>query len=164
MNKFNLILILLLTLFSVQANAQKSKIKPAKKFVSNTDKLIQTDKAFCSMSLKSGLNAAFVHYGDKDLIKLGEGSSPIFGLEALKQKFKNEKGTSNLIWTPVKAEVAKSNDLGYTFGNWQIAIKTIAGKDSTLYGNYVTIWKKQKDGTWKYVLDTGVNGPAPKEK
>ena len=165
MTNIKLVLLICISFFALELSAQKkagkSVIKPAP---TAKDKLLQTDKDFCKMSLKSGMKAAFLHYGDKDLIKMEGGNAPIFGLEALRSKMKDDKAKpSNLIWTPVKAEVAKFGDLGYTFGNWQIGIKTPAGKDSTLYGNYVTIWKKQKDGRWKYVLDAGTDGPGPKE-
>ncbi|MEI7727400.1 MAG: hypothetical protein WCK09_19985, partial [Bacteroidota bacterium] len=63
-----------------------------------------------------------------------------------------------LKWVPVKAEISQSNDLGYTFGNWELYLKS---KDTTMYGNYVSIWEKQEDGSWKYVLDAGSNTPKP---
>jgi ketosteroid isomerase-like protein len=63
-----------------------------------------------------------------------------------------------LTWVPVKAEISLSGDLGYTFGNWELFVKS---SDTTLYGNYVSIWKKQADGSWKYVLDAGCNTPNP---
>jgi ketosteroid isomerase-like protein len=31
-------------------------------------------------------------------------------------------------------------------------------KDTTIFGTYTSIWKKQSDGTWKFVLDTGNEG------
>ncbi len=146
--------------------SQKAPVKKVKSVISNTkQKLLDTDKDFCKMSLKSGMKAAFVSYADVEVIKMDQDKHPVFGLEALKATMKDDKESpSNLFWTPVKAEVSKSNDLGYTFGNWQLPAKTQTGKDTTYYGNYVTIWKKQANGKWKYVLDTGTSTPKPKEK
>jgi ketosteroid isomerase-like protein len=31
-------------------------------------------------------------------------------------------------------------------------------KDTVLRGTYVSVWKKQKDGKWKFMLDTGNEG------
>jgi ketosteroid isomerase-like protein len=56
-------------------------------------------------------------------------------------------------WKPKGGFLAKSNDLGYTYGVYKI----ITG-DSALTGTYLSIWRKQKDGTWKVVLDTGNQG------
>jgi hypothetical protein len=43
--------------------------------------------------------------------------------------------------------------MGYTYG-----IYTLIVNDSAYKGTYVTIWQKQADGTWKFVLDTGNEG------
>jgi hypothetical protein len=29
------------------------------------------------------------------------------------------------------------------------------------YGNYMSVWKKQDDGSWKFVLDGGNTTPPP---
>jgi ketosteroid isomerase-like protein len=42
--------------------------------------------------------------------------------------------------------------------------KNAAGTDTTLFGNYITVWKKQSDGSWKYVSDAGSNTPDPYKK
>ncbi|MEO8030929.1 MAG: DUF4440 domain-containing protein [Gemmatimonadota bacterium] len=59
-----------------------------------------------------------------------------------------------LDWQPVSAVAAASNDLGYTIGKWQVRLR--AKRDSVLaHGNYLTVWKKQPDGTWKAAVDIG---------
>lgn len=68
--------------------------------------------------------------------------------------------TFTLEWYPVKVEVSKSADLGYTFGNW--IFTNVKGEKE--YGNYMTVWKKQKDGSWKYVIDGGNSTPEPLKK
>jgi len=62
----------------------------------------------------------------------------------------------------VKAEIARSGDLGYTYGNYEFITMDSLQKESKTYGNYVTIWKRQADGSWKYVLDGGVSTPPQK--
>ena len=52
--------------------------------------------------------------------------------------------------------------LGYTYGNYIFKHKDKAGKLITDYGKYTSIWKKQRDGSWKVVLDMGNSSPAPK--
>jgi ketosteroid isomerase-like protein len=63
-----------------------------------------------------------------------------------------------LTWEPVKVEVSISGDLGYTFGNWELYDYQ---RGKIRYGNYITIWRKQKDGTWRWVLDGGNTTPRP---
>jgi len=56
-------------------------------------------------------------------------------------------------WTPTKTEVAKSGELGYTSGTYQFNLNDPSGKAIVDKGKYVTVWKKQKDGGWKVMLD-----------
>ena len=104
---------------------------------------------------------SFIFYADKEVVKLGEGHFPIIGKDSLIASFANKPPqTFTLEWYPLKVEVSKSSDLGYTFGNW---IFTNA-KGEKGFGNYMTVWKKQKDGTWKYVIDGGNSTPDPIKK
>src|SRR5215472_490491 len=56
-------------------------------------------------------------------------------------------------WTDTKTEVAKSGELGYTSGTYQFTFNDPSGKAIVDKGKYVTVWKKQKDGGWKVMLD-----------
>jgi ketosteroid isomerase-like protein len=121
--------------------------------------LIETDKAFSRMSVEKGLNAAFIHYADDSVVKVRDGNFPLIGKDSMIRIYLSRPDSGMILkWKPVKAEISRSNDLGYTFGDWELYLKA---RDTTLYGNYISIWKKQSDGTWKYVLDAGSNTPKP---
>lgn len=125
------------------------------------ENLRQTELAFSKMCTEKGMSASFIFYADKDVVKLNEGKFPIIGKDSLIASFaKKPAQTFKLEWYPVKVEVSKSADLGYTFGNWIFT----NSKGETGYGNYMTVWKKQKDGTWKYVIDGGNSTPDPPSK
>ena len=68
--------------------------------------------------------------------------------------FLDEK-ENQLTWAPVGADIADSGDLGYTYGTFEFRSKDKEGKPSAEHGKYTSIWKKQKDGSWKVVLDMG---------
>jgi ketosteroid isomerase-like protein len=57
-----------------------------------------------------------------------------------------------LTWHPIKIEVARSGELGYSTGVYDMSLKDGAGKTMTDRGKYVTIWKKQ-NGRWKVIYD-----------
>ena len=121
--------------------------------------LVATDKAFSTMSVEKGLSAAFIFYADDSVVKVRDGNFPIMGKNEMVKAYRARPDSGmTLKWHPLKAEVGRSNDLGYTFGVWELYMK---GKDTTMYGNYISIWKKQSDGSWKYVLDAGSNTPKP---
>jgi ketosteroid isomerase-like protein len=121
--------------------------------------LIENDLAFSRMSLEKGMNQAFIYYADDSVVILRDEKFPITGKNELIRTYTARSDSAMVLkWKPVRAGISRSNDLGYTFGDWELFLKD---KDTTLYGNYLTVWKKQADGTWKYVLDSGVDTPKP---
>ncbi len=121
--------------------------------------LITTDQAFSRMSIEKGLNAAFIFYAADSTVIMRDGKLPIVGKIEMTRIYRARPDTGMILkWNPVRAEISQSNDLGYTFGDWELYLKA---SDTTLYGNYLSVWEKQSDGTWKFILDTGVNTPKP---
>lgn len=58
-------------------------------------------------------------------------------------------------WKATKVEVAKSGDIGYLYGTYDIAIKSPKGGTPTNdKGKILEVWKKQADGAWKCAVDT----------
>ena len=122
--------------------------------------LMAADRAFSALSVEKGVPHAFDAYMADDAAVYREKSHPIVGRAALNEIY--SKSTGYLLeWEPAFADAGASGDFGYTRGRWQI---TPDGEDEPAsYGYYVTIWKRQPDGSWKWVFDTGVNGPDEKE-
>lgn len=58
-------------------------------------------------------------------------------------------GDRSLAWWPVLAGIARSGDLGFTTGSFSID-PTRAPR-----GQYFTVWKRQPDGSWRWVFDGG---------
>jgi ketosteroid isomerase-like protein len=58
-----------------------------------------------------------------------------------------------LSWTPTLVEAAKSGDLGFSSGTYEFSFKDPSGKTIDDKGKYVTVWKKQADGSWKVLRD-----------
>ena len=56
-------------------------------------------------------------------------------------------------WKPAKVEVARSGDLAYVTGTYELGETDAKGKPMTDKGKYLEVWKKQGDGTWKCVVD-----------
>jgi ketosteroid isomerase-like protein len=64
-----------------------------------------------------------------------------------------------LTWKPKKAEVLVGGDVGYTIGTWERLPAPGSGQTKIARGNYMTVWNKQDDGSWKVVFDTGSSEP-----
>jgi len=56
-------------------------------------------------------------------------------------------------WQVNKADVARSGELAYVMGTYQIAPKNPQSKSQEDHGKMVEVWKKQADGKWKTVAD-----------
>jgi hypothetical protein len=62
-----------------------------------------------------------------------------------------------MTWAPLFAEAAASGDLGYSYGTFKVFHEETP-EEPISEGCYVSIWKRQKDDSWKWVLDAGTEG------
>jgi ketosteroid isomerase-like protein len=62
-------------------------------------------------------------------------------------------------WSPAKAEALVAGDVGYSIGTWERHSKDAAGNAVVRRGQYLTVWRKQKDGSWAAAFDTGSTTP-----
>lgn len=127
------------------------------------EEVIKTDLAFSKLSEDSGYQKAFIAYADENMIRLNPRHYATIGRKQLIEEFQKDSSASIslLEWAPLHVEVASSGDMASAFGDWNMQIKLPSNKDTTLHGNYITIWKKQADGTWKFILDGGNPTPGP---
>jgi uncharacterized protein (TIGR02246 family) len=63
-----------------------------------------------------------------------------------------------LSFTTSFVEVARSGDIGYEYGMAELTTTGKKGKPTVEKGKYVTVWKKQPDGSWKAVVDIDNSG------
>lgn len=106
----------------------------------NTE-LINVEKAFSTLCKEKGINNAFLYYVAEEGVMLRTNSMPVIGKNKIKQLFQNDDSNIEFTWKPLYTEVAKSGDLGYTYGIYEIN----TGK-SEQKGIYVSIWKKNTTG------------------
>ena len=119
------------------------------------DTLKQLEGEFMQAAAEKGSQGYMSYYAD-DSVELPNGGAIIPGKANIAKGmgFLDDKN-NRLSWTPVGADISASGDLGYTYGNFQFHSKDKDGKPTVEYGKYTSIWKLQKDGTWKVVLDMG---------
>ncbi len=111
---------------------------------------------------EKGSQGYMSYYAD-DAVELPNGTTIIQGKANIAKDmgFLDQKD-NRLDWTPVGADISASGDLGYTYGNYEFHSKDKNGKPIVAHGKYTSIWKKQKDGSWKVVLDMGNVSPDAK--
>jgi ketosteroid isomerase-like protein len=76
--------------------------------------------------------------------------------EAIKKVWADLLASPGLVisWKATKVEVAKSGDLGFVSGTYEITVDDASGNPTTDKGKYVEVWEKQADGNWKCGTDT----------
>lgn len=130
----------------------------------SADPLRQREAEFMKAAAEKGAEGYMSYYAD-DAVELPNGEPAIQGKENIAKTmgFLNDKN-NRLLWSADHAGISASGDLGYTFGTYEFRSKDKDGKPRVEYGKYATIWKKQKDGSWKVVMDMGNASPDPKAK
>jgi ketosteroid isomerase-like protein len=69
-----------------------------------------------------------------------------------------------LAWTPALTRSTASGDLGWSMGN---ALYTIVDNGAVVFqspSKYLTVWARQPDGRWKFILDGGNSRPCLERK
>ena len=153
------ILVTVLLVASI-AIVPRSKVSAAPKATVET--LKQLEGEFMKAAADTGSKGYMSYYAD-DAVEVPNGAQLISGKVNIAQGMRFLDDPSNrLVWTPVSGNISASGDLGYTYGNYEFHSKDKDGKPHVEYGKYTSIWKLQKDGSWKVVLDMGNARPAPK--
>lgn len=116
------------------------------------ESLVKTERAFAKMAGEKGTREAFLTYLAEDSVIFDPTPIPA------RPSYQNRQPSPALLsWDPSMADC--SCDMGYTTGPWEWSPK--AGEAPAAYGNFLSVWKRQKDGTWKVILDAGVENPKP---
>jgi len=117
--------------------------------------LIDAEHAFAHDAARLGTREAFVRWLAPSAVVFQPG--PVNG-----RKWYAARPASKglLAWEPEVAILSDAGDLGWTSGPWTWrADSTKRAPDAT--GTYVTLWKRQADGSLKAVLDVGTSHDAP---
>lgn len=122
--------------------------------------LLKTDVEFSQASERVGAPQAFYAYLTEDAMQLPHGGETVYGRDNIRQKM-SEGIEVELTWQPQKAEVARSGELGWTWGIYLARWQDDGGIARESHGKYLNIWEKQKDGTWRVAVDMGNQSPAP---
>jgi uncharacterized protein (TIGR02246 family) len=127
--------------------------------------LMKVDRDFASALHDRGLDG-FAEYVADDAVSLPAGGDVKHGKAAIVEGWSElaAKDGPTLDWQPIDASVSASGDLGYTYGTYTLTYPHTAQGKRVEHGKYTTIWRKQKDGKWRFVLDTGNSSPEPEDQ
>jgi ketosteroid isomerase-like protein len=116
-------------------------------------RLLAAYQAFAAASVAKGAGPAFYEVMTEDGLELPANDAPLQGRAKVRDHL-GDLGGKVLTWAPQKAEVARSLDLGWTWGEWQMWDSS-ASKKVLAHGKYMDVWKRGADGAWKLAVDMG---------
>jgi ketosteroid isomerase-like protein len=111
-------------------------------------------------AVAQGGGAAFASYFDTNGMTLANRQAPLIGQPAIAAHATWSASAYQLTWTPEGGELSPGGDMGYTWGHYEGRSLKSAAVES---GRYMTIWKKEPDGSWKIVLDSSNEDPPEAE-
>ena len=117
------------------------------------------DAAFSQFAARYGTGEAFGHFAAADAQIFSAPGEFISGPAAITASFGSSSGRSSLVWHPVLGDISAAGDLGFTVGNAVFTGERADGERLVNYSKYLTVWRKQGDGTWRYVVDGGSARP-----
>lgn len=117
--------------------------------------LQKTDEQWSAAAARNDLDATLAFYGDGAVVLPGNAAIAT-DAKAIREIWAGMLGPNSVVsWKVTKAEVAKSGELGYVYGTYELTIKDPKGGPAVHdVGKLVEIWKKQPDGKWKCIVDT----------
>lgn len=118
---------------------------------SPVEEVVAAERAFAAEAARIGWVEAFEAYAAPDAILLS--GAPQNAHENLASIDPANRGDTTLGWSPEYAGASRTGNLGFTTGPFN-------GGD-TAFGQYFTVWKRQADGSLKWIYDGGINQLTP---
>lgn len=146
---------------SAQSKRTPTQLPPlplkAKGFPAALAPVVSAEHAFAQHAIDHGMKPAFLAYAAPDGVILNR-RGPVNAIETWSQR--DPAPTGLLTWWPTYADVSRAGDMGWTTGPYEFREKPTDEKAADT-GHFFTVWRRQDDGSWKWVLDLGVRHPAP---
>ena len=108
----------ILTVILICISCQDLSFRKKDERVDALNSMQQTDADFSETSKKKGFKAAFLEYIDEDGALLRPNRMPIVGADAVEYLSAINDSTVQLTWEPLGGDVAKTGDMGYTYGTY----------------------------------------------
>ena len=116
--------------------------------------IIQAERDFAKMVKEQSMQAGFTFFADSNAVMRRADESLVMGKSAIEKHFGKPRYKDAILeWEADFVDVAASGDLGYTYGHYNFEAKDSTGNPIKATGTFHTVWKRQPDGSWRYVWD-----------
>ena len=118
------------------------------------NEILTTEKSFEKMCEEKGIAEAFYFFAADSAVIKRQNDTLVIGKENIKKYYSNDfYKNASVKWSPDLIDVSDDGTLAYTYGKYLWVSKDESGKEVEFKGVFHTVWKRQKDNSWKYVWD-----------
>ena len=112
--------------------------------------ILDADRAFAQAARENGVVGAMTAWAADGGRAFPQGAPALEGREGIAAGYPGSDPADVLSWGPAGADVSARGDMGYSWGSWS---RLRAGETTT--GNYVSVWKRDGDGDWRFAAHIG---------
>ncbi|MGD2108046.1 MAG: DUF4440 domain-containing protein [Phycisphaerae bacterium] len=126
------------------------------------EELLETDRRWSEVVRGHDVEAIAMYWTDDAVIHT-PGRPPVNGKDALRKFVAENRSTPgfSIHWKPTDAKVARSGDLAYTIGSYEVTFPKPDGGLVTQEGNYICVWRREGEA-WRCELEVQAPLPGPK--
>ncbi len=130
-----------------------AEVESARRVAAAESAIRAADEAWAKAAETKGLEG-FMSFYAPDARALPPNEPIAVGLDAIRKSVKPMfDASSRVTWRPTQVVAARSGEIGYAQGTYEITMKDPSAKPPIERGKYLEIWKKQPDNTWKCTED-----------
>ncbi len=122
---------------------------------SSVEKVVDAEHDFARMAADNGTKAAFLAFMTDEAVVFNPAK-----VNAKSSWSSRKESPALLLWDPNYADISSDGAIGYTTGNWEYRPKGKADAP-VAFGDFVTVWTRQANGDYKWVIDMGVSHDRP---
>lgn len=120
-------------------------------FAQSGQEVVSAELAFANTAKTQSTKKAFLQYMDSTAVVFERGEIH----NGIQYWNKREESNGKLLWHPSFFAMSASGDLGFTTGPWEY--RASMQDSAAASGQYTTVWTKNKNGEWKFLVDIGVS-------
>jgi uncharacterized protein (TIGR02246 family) len=123
------------------------------------------DADWATAALAKDLDKCMSYYAD-DAVFISSGAPAAIGKDNIRKNIQGLLAVPGmqLNITVASVDVARSGDLAMDRGTVQATVTDKKGNSVTNTSDYVLVWKKMTDGSWKIEADTSANEKLPQRQ
>jgi ketosteroid isomerase-like protein len=125
------------------------------------DALIQRDREWAALAAQGRDVERIVGFWTEDATVFPPSAPALHGKAAIRDYVQKSLAIPGfqIQWRPASAATSEDGTLGYTTGENAVTVPGPDGKLITIAGRYTTIWRRDRGGDWKCVIDIWNSGP-----